>query len=401
MIHTTMQPRFVFTIVAAILLFLTVSPTAASKGASIPADVQPSLKYLLELSKNDNGVDLDVGRIEPFLAFIMSAKQPDTIYSADDSFGAPSAYNDFTINTELDRLTGYVLDADIPSCTLWPSSLRMTRWTEVDGGFEQLDRLIAASSGMNASFAVSGKERVTITPDQHSGGYYSYDVDKTVIYSPYKNGKLLISVYRQQGPSEVGKKGMVLGEDHNWDYLYFNEKGLNLMGLGWVKSYMYDSFSVCTYYQPDQDTPFVKYGSVSWVNAGWSGINMVKPKHIHKGLVRVADAFKTVIEDPDLPDPIILAEAFSKSRDLPTPTLKRYVGEYFCGLEERIAASDTLRKTIHKDFNGRTMVEQMTRDELYATLALDYLKKILGRDAVLKSHPFDPNSTHSRQLGAM
>ena len=47
------------------------------------------------------------------------------------------------------------------------------------------------------------------------------------------------------------------------------------------------------------------------------------------------------------------------------------------------------------------MLEQMTRDELYATLALDYLKKILGRDAVLEVHPFDSNPTNSRQQGAM
>jgi hypothetical protein len=128
---------------------------------------------------------------------------------------------------------------------------------------------------------------------------------------------------------------------------------------------------------------------------------MVKSKHIHKGLVRVADAFKAVIENPNLPDPVILAEAFSKSRDLPTPTLKRYVGDYFNGLEARIAASETLRKKINKKFDTDTMLEEMTRDELYATLALDYLKKILGRDAVLKSHPFDSSQTYSRQVGAM
>ena len=31
---------------------------------------------------------------------------------------------------------------------------------------------------------------------------------------------------------------------------------------------------------------------------------------------------------------------------------------------------------------------EMTRDELYAVVALDYFKKLLGRNPVMQSHPF-------------
>ena len=31
---------------------------------------------------------------------------------------------------------------------------------------------------------------------------------------------------------------------------------------------------------------------------------------------------------------------------------------------------------------------QMSRDELYAVLALDYFKKLLGRNPVIDTHPF-------------
>jgi hypothetical protein len=94
------------------------------------------------------------------------------------------------------------------------------------------------------------------------------------------------------------------------------------------------------------------------------------------------------MEDPRLPEPAQLAETFSKSKDLPTPTLRAYAKDYLSGLEQRIASSDTLLKKVGDKFDSQTLLEQMTRDELYAALALDYLKKILGHDPVMTSHPF-------------
>lgn len=389
-------------LLAAILLVAPCAGAGASpKNADLPAEVLPALSYLLDLAEHEGGIDFDAVRMAPFIKFLMSTKPAGTIYSARDGFDAPSAYNEFSVDTDLKRIVSYAVNADIPACTLWPSSLRMSRWTHLRGGDQQLARLRDASTQLKAPFIVQGTERVTITPDQTTGGYYSYNVDKTIIYSPFQKGKLLISVYMQQGPSEVGKKGLVLGSDDDWSYLYTNKDGLNLTGLGWIKSYMYDSFSISAYYQADPDTPVVKYGSVSWVKAGWSGMNMVKPKHIYQGMVRVADAFTTVMEDPNLPDAAILAKTFSESRDLPTPILKRYAGDYFESLKARIAASESLRQKVDKDFDSRAMLEQMTRDELYAVLALDYLKKLLGRDAVLKSHPFDSDSSGARQISSL
>ena len=401
--QSTTIARQVLPIVLAAALFLAPgAPAGASpKNADLPADVLPALHYLLDLAKQEGRIDFDAAHIAPFITFLMSTKPAGTVYSAGDSFGAPSAYNEFNVGSDLQRIASYAINADIPACTLWPSSLRMSRWTQVHGGYQQLARLRSASARLEEPFIVQGSEHVTITPDQTTGGYYSYDVDKTIISSPYQKGKLLISIYVQQGPSAVGKKGLVLGSDDDWSYLYTNKDGLNLTGLGWIKSYMYDSFSVCAYYQADPDRPLVKYGAVSWVKAGWSGMNMVKSKHIHQGMLRAADAFKSVIEDPNLPDAAILASTFSESRDLPTPTLKRYAGNYFESLEARIAASESLRQKVDKDFDGRTILEQMTRDELYAVLALDYLKKLLGRDAVLDSHPFDADSPGARRIGSL
>ena len=381
--------RTFLSLIAGGLLFLMAGSAAASDTpADLPLDVTSTLHYLLDLVNNEDGAAYDARHIEPLMTFLLSPKTDDTLYRADDSFDAPSAYYEFTVNTGVQRITDYILDADIPSFFFWPSSLRLSRWTRVDGGDQQFERLRSASNGSKTPFILKGAEHIAITPDQHTGAYYSYDVDKMVILSPYQKGKVMINVYRQQEPSAVGRRGWVLGKDEEWSYLYTPDKGLNIKGLGWADTYMYDSFGVTVYYQADPKKPVVTCGTVSWVKAGWAGINMVKSKHIHRGLVRVADAFTAVLEDPRLPEPAQLAETFSKSKDIPTPTLRAYAKDYLSGLEQRIASSDTLLKKVGGKFDSQTLLEQMTHDELYAALALDYLKKLLGHDPVMDSHPF-------------
>jgi hypothetical protein len=151
---------------------------------------------------------------------------------------------------------------------------------------------------------------------------------------------------------------------------------------------MYDSYGITIYYQPSIQTPAVTAGVFSWVNAGWAHINMVQPKHIHNGLVRVALAFTAVLEDPKLPEAKILAQTFSKSKDLSTPVLRKYAGNYLNSLKARVAASTDVWKKVADDFDNRELLDQMSRDELYAVVALDYLKKILDRNPVMDSHPF-------------
>lgn len=348
----------------------------------------PALHYLFDLAADPEGKTFDAQRIAALMSFFLSSKSSDAVYRADGSFDAPSAYHEFTVNTDLQHMVDYIMDTDIPSYFFWPSSLRLTRWTQVDGGDAQFERLKAASGKLDAPFFLKGTEHVTITPDQHTGAYYSYDVDKMVLLTPFHNGKAMFNIYRQQKPSEVGRKGWVLGKDDDWSYLYTQKTGLNVGGLGWAKTYMYDSFGITVYFQPDVDKPMVKCGVFSWVKAGWAGMNMVQSKHIHRGLVRVATAFKAILEDPRLPEPAILAETFSHSKQLSTDTLRAYAKDYFDGLGQQLATSKSLRRKIGKALDTETALAQMTWDELYAVVALDYFKKLLGRNPVMDAHPF-------------
>lgn len=381
--------RVLVTMIAVVLLGLPLGRVGAAEApTAIPGEVMPSLHYLLDLAVCPQGAVFETQRIAPLVAFVQASKPLDTVHAADESFDAPSAYHEFTVNTDLQRLVDYTMDTDIPSFFFWPSSLRMTRWTSVNGGERQFERLKAASSALADPFIFSGTEQVTITPDQHTGAYYTYDVDKMVILTPLLQGKAMISIFRQQRPSAVGRKGWVLGSDEDWSYLYTRETGLNVKGLGWASTYMYDSAGISIYFQPDPQRPVVVCGVFSWVNAGWAGMNMVRPHHIHRGLVRVATAFKAVLENPRLPAPQMLAETFAHSDQLSTATLKAYARSYFDNLEQRLDASVSLKRQLGEAIDPATAPEQMSRDELYAVLALDYLKKLLGRNPVMESHPF-------------
>ena len=122
---------------------------------------------------------------------------------------------------------------------------------------------------------VRGVETVEITPDINTGTYYKYDLDRTMILFKHQGRNVFVSLSRQKGQSEVGKKGVVVGDDEDWNYLYSGEKGINKTGLGWVDSYMYGSSSIILFYEPDPDNPMVKCAVFKWLRAGWKKINMV------------------------------------------------------------------------------------------------------------------------------
>ena len=135
-----------------------------------------------------------------------------------------------------------------------------------------------------------------ITPDTHSGAYYAYNIHQTVILFKYRQRNILVTVSKQADVSTVGKKGYVLGADDDWDYFYSGKPGLTIPALGWVKSYMFGSSGINIYDEIDPAGPKVRCAVFKWLRAGWSGINMVRRKHIYSGLKRFAKPMKEILE---------------------------------------------------------------------------------------------------------
>ncbi|PID40163.1 MAG: hypothetical protein CR984_04670, partial [Proteobacteria bacterium] len=175
--------------ILAALIWLLMTTTGVWASTDLPEDVMPTLHYLLTRVGNTNAKAFDTKQIEPFIDFLLSPKTEDVVYHADGSFDAPSAYHQFRVNTDLERILGYTLDADIPSFIFWPSSVRTAHWTRVEGGDGRFRRMREMADTVETPFTLNGSEHITITPDQHTGAYYTYDADKAVILTPFNSGK--------------------------------------------------------------------------------------------------------------------------------------------------------------------------------------------------------------------
>ncbi|MDL1967098.1 MAG: hypothetical protein LWW97_00775 [Deltaproteobacteria bacterium] len=351
------------------------------KEAKIPDSLHSGLEYLLSLTSKDKNGPVDLKLIQKILDFVVSPKNRSSLYYTDKLFGSPSAYYEFDINTDLKHILQYAYNPDIPSFAFMPSSARLSYWAEVNGQNQDLPKLWTFISNPDPPIVVKGIEHMEITPDQFTGAYYSYDMDRALILCKYCGRNLLISISKQKNKSDVGRKGIVLGSDDNWDYLYSGRKGLSMPGLGWVSSYMYNSIGISFLYEVDSKKPVIRYGAFKWLRAGWADVNVVKNKHIHKGLVRYAKDLKIILEHPLLPEASKLAKLFSDFENYPIEDMREKVKSHLTALKDRYNGNKlSSGKNFPKNLNINKYLDQMTNKEMYALLIVEYMKSMLGKN---------------------
>jgi hypothetical protein len=233
---------------------------------------------------------------------------------------------------------------------------------------------------LNAPVVEKGLQYVEITPDTHSGAYYGYNLDQTLIVFKYRQRKVVVAISRQTDISTVGKKGYVLGTDDDWDYFYSGKKGLTVPALGWISSYLYASSAINIYYEIDPGSPKVRCAMFKWLRAGWSGINMVRRIHIYDGLKRFAKTFKEVMGNPLLPPVDILAADFAQIKSFSNKTLKSKMHIYADVLINRYNGShNNGKKRVAKLLANKNHWSGMSREEMQAALVIEYMKAAVGK----------------------
>jgi hypothetical protein len=216
------------------------------------------------------------------------------------------------------------------------------------------------------------------TPDLDSGAYYAYDQDRALILFKYHGKNVMVSISKQRGKSEVGKKGLVLGTDEDWDYIYTGEAGLTKSGLGWVRSYLYDSISVAVYYEMEPRKPMVRLGIFRWIRAGWANLNMVNRKHIFTGMQRFAKTFKKIIEHPQLPEDYELANIYSQIERIPVEELRQNIKNYLETLKKRYKDAKEFPEKWRKFiFEDNDYLNRLTKEEMKSILFVERLKEVL------------------------
>ena len=331
---------------------------AVPKGASVPsADVYaPMLDFALRSAAETSNAS--------------PAKRP-------EGFGA---YKRDTVKAPLSRILRYCYDPDIPAEAVYPSAVRRGFWLPGSDLLQKREPLWSSLDHLDAPIVLRGKEFEEITPDTSSGCYYAYKLDRLLILTRYQGRAVFISVSRQQEPSTVGRKGAILGDDGNWEYIYSPVSGSTMSGLGWVDTYMYDSASVAVFFEEAPGAHATGYALFKWVNAGWNNMNVVKPKHIQAGTTRFLAGFKQVLESGKLPPAEDLAALGRELRRKADPDLRKGLDGY-CDRLVVVGEKDNLLSS--KDFwsviKDSGYAQSLSHDELVSVYVKNFVKRKIGK----------------------
>ena len=346
----------------------------------VPEALNPAFEHLLALTGSGGTTGFQPEIVQGLLDFVAAPKEADRLYYVDGVSKGTSAYHEFVVDTGMAHTLKLSYNPAFPSIITSPSSVRLSYWSEFGDGRQTLPKLWDYLEDVSEPFIVTGRETTENTPDTNTGAYYRYGLDRTLILMKHNGHHVLISLSKQTDVSEVGKKGVILGDDTDWTYLYSDKKGLDKAGLGWVSSYMYDSFSIIVYYEMQQgETARVKCGAFKWLDAGWNKINMVKKHHIYKGLERFGQTYKSIVEHPSLRDPAVMEGGFSRIAAMEMGELQQLNRSYLKSVRERHADDKALSSRWVDDLLKDEQVEKMDRYELSSVLMLEYFKNVLGK----------------------
>ena len=348
----------------------------------LSTELNESLVYLLSFADRSRQapVDFNPHRIENVVDFVLAPKADTVRYQPGKIRGTPSAFIEAILSVSLRHVLDLAYNPQIPSVLTSPSSIRMAQWRQINGRPQPLPDLKNMLDNLQTPVILSGIEYMENTPDTFSGAYYDYELDRTIILYRHADRTTFISIAAQKGTSNVGKKGIILGADQNWDFLYTGQPGNNLTGLNWAKTYMYDSFSVTVYCETDAKDPMVNIGLFKWVRAGWADINLVRTDHIYSGLQRFIQSYKQILESPNLTDVAALERTCGLIDQLSSDRLRQMTRAYFKNLAVYYAGtSDTARRRIDSVLKIPDYIEKLSRLEMQSLLFTEYAKKLLGK----------------------
>jgi len=348
-------------------------PLSDSAGA-IPAEAMKLVQFCA-----DPKTGLDTQALATLVDYVLAPKA-DKEAALSTLQKATGAYYEFDTKINFQTFLQYSYSNQIPSVLTSPASLRYTLWTDLQGETQKLPVVWKLVPPNGKPVVIRGIERVCITPDLTTGVYYEYDLKRTLILLNYKERQVLISISKQKNISDIGKKGFILGNDDDWNYYYSGEPGSAKTGLGWVKSYIYDYFSVGVYVESDASSSLVRSGVFQWIRAGWSGINFVEPKHVIKGMKRYAKSSKTVLESPKLPTQNKIVSTYQQL----TALNPNHLTEKYNALQQaRQSLAIQSGKIKTTEINKQPLHATTSKKQIIEELMLEYFKIALGKSLLL------------------
>ncbi len=298
---------------------------------------------------------------------------------------ATGAYYEFDTKVSFANFLQYSFNHQIPASLTSPSSLRYSIWNGQPGPSQKMPTSWKKISPVGEPFILRGVQRDAITPDLTTGVYYEYDLQRILILLNYKGRQALITISKQVDKSSVGKKGVILGSDDDWNYYYSDEPGSAKTGLGWVKSYIYDFFSVAVYVETSPAENGVRSGFFQWIRAGWSGVNFVQAEHVIKGMKRYARNFNAIMESSQLPPAEKIAATYQRLASLPGADLRQQYAALRQAQKALAVESGKIRRSAE---TGKDLAGSASKEQIMEELMLEYFKIAMGKNSLLGEKQF-------------
>ncbi len=355
-----------------VFLILAYQPASALSTSDPAGSVDNAVTRLVEFCMEPKGA-LDEQAVATLVEYVLSLKSSKA-FSLPKSRECTGAYYEFDTKISFPRFIDYSYSSVVPSVITRPSSMRYSLWSNSRGESQPLPAAWKPVPPSGTPVVVHGFQREADTPDLNTGVYHEYDLKRTLILVNHRGRQALVSISKQIRTSNVGKKGVILGNDNDWTYYYSNEPGTPKTGIGWVKSYIYDYFSIGVYVESSAVT--VKTGVFQWLRAGWSGMNLVRPNHILGGMKRFAHNSKAVLESPRLPSPSQIVSVYQRLSNIPASELRK---EYTT-LQQALRTSAMRTGKIGKVASDKQMsFGNIPKEQIIEELMLEYVKMSLGR----------------------
>jgi len=365
----------------ALLLITTYLPVDALSSTEPHSAINGAAMRLVQFC-NDPKVGLDERAVATLVDYVLSAKK-NRQHALPDCHGCPGAYQEFDAKTSFLRFMDYSYSSRVPAAVTRPSSLRYSLWSDSRGQAQKLPGSWKAVLPDAPPVILHGMQHDSNTPDLTTGVYYEYDLKRTLILINYKGRQVLISVSKQVNKSKVGEKGFILGNDSDWSYYYSGEPGSAKSGLGWVKSYIYDYFSVSVYVETGTAPDMLRTGIFQWIKAGWSGINFVRPHHIIDGLKRFARNNKVILESPRLPVMNKMTAVYQGLANMPEGNLRKKYADF---QEAQRYSAVQIGKISKSKADEPLSFAKTSKEQMVEELMMEYLKMALGKPTPVGKH---------------
>jgi len=328
----------------------------------------------------DPKTNLDEQAIAVLVDYVLAEKpQKDKEKALPEVQKCTGAYYEFDAKITFPRFMEYSYTSQIPGVVTRPSSLRYSIWQPSRGGGHPLPASWKTVPPGGAPVILRGKQHDSNTPDLTTGVYYEYDLQRTLILMNYKGKQVLVSISKQTGPSNIGKRGFIVGQDSNWTYYYSDQLGSAKAGLGWVKSYIYDYFSIGVYTELSQGS--VRMSAFQWIRAGWSGMNFVQPKNISDGIKkRFARDTLAILESPRLPEARQVALTVQSFSAMPREELNKKYTNLQRAKQNAAFKAGLINQ---EEANEVLPIQNISKEQIIEELMLEYLKSFLGKPALI------------------